>query len=102
MKTFLPGVPYLLFPEELIFWGCPPYLSSGQASSMEIGPSQIPSDSPLGCLLAILGPLCLMPDLEPQKLIFLYNQACPQYPLDKWPLNGIFQYQYFKGFIQFL
>jgi hypothetical protein len=60
---------------------------------MGVGPSQIPSDSPLGCLLANLGPLFLKPDLKPQKLIFLCNQAWPHYPLDnasKWPLNGIF------------
>jgi hypothetical protein len=60
---------------------------------MGVGPSQIPSDSPLECLLAYLGPLCLMPDLKPQKLIFLCNQAWPQYPLDnasKCPLNGTF------------
>jgi hypothetical protein len=61
--------------------------------TMGVGPSQIPSDSPLGCLLANFGPLCLTPDLKPQKLIFLCNQAWPQYPLDnasKWPLNGTF------------
>jgi hypothetical protein len=53
---------------------------------MGVGLSQIPSDSPLGCLLANLGPLCLTPDL-------LCNQAWPQYPLNsasKWPLNGTF------------
>jgi hypothetical protein len=84
---------FSLSPEDLIFQGHPPYLSSGQAFTMEVGPSQIPSDSPLGCLLANLGPLCLTPDLKPQKLIFLCNQAGPEYPLDnasKWPLNGIF------------
>jgi hypothetical protein len=61
--------------------------------TMGVGPSQIPSDSPLGCLLANLGPLHLTPDLKPQKLIFLCNQSWPQYPLDnasKWPLNGTF------------
>jgi hypothetical protein len=61
--------------------------------TMGVGPSKIPSDSPLGCLLANLGPLCLMPDLKPQKLIFLCIQAGPQYLLDnasKWPLNGTF------------
>jgi hypothetical protein len=55
--------------------------------------SQIPSDSPLGCLLANLGPLRLMPELKPWKLIFLCNKAWPQYPLDnasKWPLNDTF------------
>jgi hypothetical protein len=60
---------------------------------MGVGLSQIPSDSPLGCLLANLGPLCLMPDLKPQKFTFLCNQAWCQYPLDnasKWPLNGTF------------
>jgi hypothetical protein len=34
-----------------------------------------------------------MPDLKPRNLIFLCNQAWPQYPLDnasKWPLNDIF------------
>jgi hypothetical protein len=84
---------FSLSPEDLIFWGCPPYLSSGQAFTLGVGLSQIPSDSPLGCLLANLGALCLMPNLRPQKLIFLYNQAWPQYTLDntsKWPLNGTF------------
>jgi hypothetical protein len=33
--------------------------------TMGVGPSQIPSVSPLGCLLANLGPLRLMPDLKP-------------------------------------
>jgi hypothetical protein len=54
---------------------------------------QIPSDSPMGCLLANLGPLCLTPDLKPRKLTFLCNQAWPQYPLEnasKWPFNDIF------------
>jgi hypothetical protein len=60
---------------------------------MGVGPSKTPSDSPLGYLLANLGALCLTPDLKPRKLIFLCNQAWPQYLLDnasKWPLNGIF------------
>jgi hypothetical protein len=60
---------------------------------MAVGPSQIPSDSLLGCLLANLGPLRLTPDLKPRKLIFLCNQTWPQYALDnasKWPLNGTF------------
>jgi hypothetical protein len=63
------------------------------ALTMGVEPSQIPSDSPLGCLLASLEPLCLTPDLKPQKLIFLCTQAWPQYPLDntsKWPFNGTF------------
>jgi hypothetical protein len=58
---------------------------------MGVGPPT--SDSPLGCLPANLGPLCLTPDFNPWKLIFLCNQAWPQYPLDnvsKWPLNGTF------------
>jgi hypothetical protein len=93
METSLPGVPHLLSPEEPIFQGCLsyPFLNSGL--TLEIGPSQIPSDSPLECLLANFGPLCLTPDLKPQELIFLCSQAWPQYPLDnanKWPLNGIF------------
>jgi hypothetical protein len=85
---------FLSLLEDLIFWGLPPYLSSGQAFTVGFGPSQIPSDSPLGCFLANLGPLCLTPELKPQKLIFLCNQAWPQYPLDnasKWPLNGTFK-----------
>jgi hypothetical protein len=60
---------------------------------MGTGPSKIPSDSPLGCLLANLKPLQLLPDLKAKKLIFLSNQAWPQYPLDnasKWPFNGTF------------
>jgi hypothetical protein len=85
-----------LSPEDLIFRGCPPYLSSGQAFTMGVGLSQIPSDTPLGCLLANLGALRLMPDLKPQKLIFLCNQRkmiyWPQYPLDnasKCPLMAL-------------
>jgi hypothetical protein len=84
---------FSLSPEDLIFWGCPPYLSSGQAFTRGLGLSKIPSDSPLGCLLANLGPLRLTPDLKQQKLIFLCNQSWPQYPLDnasKWPLDGTF------------
>jgi hypothetical protein len=60
---------------------------------MEIGPSHIPSDSPLGCLLVNLRTLHPKPDLKPQKIIFLCNQTWPQYPLDnasKWPPNGTF------------
>jgi hypothetical protein len=95
VKTFPLGVVLhvSLSPEDLIFQGRPPYLSSGQAFTMGVGPSQIPSDSPLGCLLANLGPLCLTPDLKPRKLIFQCNQAWNQYPLDnatKWPVNGTF------------
>jgi hypothetical protein len=65
MEMSLLGVLHLLSPEELIFWGCLsyPFLSSGL--TMEIGPSQIPSDSPLGYLLANLEPLRLTPDLKP-------------------------------------
>jgi hypothetical protein len=72
--------------------------------TMETGPSQIPSDSPLGCLLANLGPLHLMPDLKPRKFIFLCNQAWPQYPLDnvsKWPLNGTFNPNILKDLYNF-
>jgi hypothetical protein len=53
-----------LSPEDLIFQGCLQYLSSGQAFTMGVGLSQIPSDSPTGCLLANLGPLSLMPDFK--------------------------------------
>jgi hypothetical protein len=55
------------------------------------GPSKIPSDTPLGCLLANLEPLRLLPDLKTKNLIFLSNQAWPQNQLDndsKWPLDG--------------
>jgi hypothetical protein len=94
METSIPGGPPLLSPEELISRGCPSYPLLSSGLTMEIGPSQIPSDSPLGCLLANLGPLHLMPDLKPRKLIFLCNQVWPQYPLDnasKWLLNGTFK-----------
>jgi hypothetical protein len=88
-ETTLLGVPPLLSPEEPISWEylSYPLLSSGL--TMGVGPSKIPSDFPLRCLLAHLGTLPLMPDLKPQKLIFLW----PQYPLDnasKWPLSGTF------------
>jgi hypothetical protein len=100
VKTFPLGTPHFsLFPEDLIFQGRQPYLSSGQAFTMGVEPSQIPSDSRLGCLLANLGLLHLMPDLKPQKLTFLCNQAWPQYPLDnvsKWALNGTFNYNILK------
>jgi hypothetical protein len=58
---------------------------------MGTGPSKIPPDIPLFCLLANLEPLWLSPDLKAQKLIFLSNQAWPQYQLDndsKWSLDG--------------
>jgi hypothetical protein len=82
----------LLLPKDLISWGCPLYLPS-LGLTMRSGSSQIPSDSPLGCLLANLKPLQLTPDLKPQRLIFLCNEVWPQYDLDnasKWPLNGTF------------
>jgi hypothetical protein len=85
MEMSLLGVPHLLSPEEPIFWGHLSYLFLSSGFTMGVGQSKIPSDSPLGCLLANLGPLCLMPDL--------CNQAWPQYPLDsasKWPFNGTF------------
>jgi hypothetical protein len=54
----------------------------GPSLTMGTGPSKNPSDTPLGCLLANLKPLRLSPDLKAQKLIFLSNQAWPQYQLD--------------------
>jgi hypothetical protein len=100
MKTFLLGVPHLLSPEELIFQGCPPYLSSGQSSPWELDhPKFLQTPH-----LANLGPLCLIPDLKPWKLIFLCNQAWPQYPLDnasKWPLNGTFNLNMLRDLYNF-
>jgi hypothetical protein len=64
----------------------------GLGLTMGTGPSKIPSDTPLGCLLPNLKPLWLSPDLKAQKHIFLSNQAWPQYQLDndsKWLLNGM-------------
>jgi hypothetical protein len=93
METSLLGVPPLLSPEGSLSWGCLSYPLLSLGLAMGIGPCQIPSDSPLGCLLANLEPLHLTPDLKPQKLIFLCNQAWHQYQLDnalKWPLNGTF------------
>jgi hypothetical protein len=93
METSLLGVPPLFSPEEPVSRGCPSYLLLNSGLTMGVGPSQIPSDSPLGCLLANLWPFRLMPYLKPQKLIFLCNQAWPRYPLDnasKWPFNGTF------------
>jgi hypothetical protein len=58
---------------------------------MGAGPSKIPSDTSLDCLLANLDPLWLLPDLKAKKLIILSNQAWSQYQLDnnsKWPLHG--------------
>jgi hypothetical protein len=58
---------------------------------MGTGPSKIPSDTPLGCLVANLEPLWLLPDLKAKTLVFLCNQVWPQYQLDnnsKWPLDG--------------
>jgi hypothetical protein len=92
-KTCLPGVPPPLSPEEPISQGRPSYPLLSSGLTMEIGPSQIPSDSPSGCLLANLGHLHLTPDLKSQKLIFLCNQAWPQNQFDnvsKWPLNATF------------
>jgi hypothetical protein len=54
----------------------------GQGLIMGTGPSKIPSDTPLGCLLANLKPLWLLPDLKAKELIFLSNQAWAQYQLD--------------------
>jgi hypothetical protein len=65
MEMFLQGVPPLLSPEEMI--SGMPIISSPQFRphlTMEIGLSSL-SDSPLGYLLANLGPLHLMPDLNP-------------------------------------
>jgi hypothetical protein len=47
----------------------------GSGLTMGTGPSKIPSETPLGCLLANLEPLQLLPDLKAKKLIFLSNQA---------------------------
>jgi hypothetical protein len=93
MKMFLLGVPHLLCPEEPIFWGHLSYLFLRSGLTMGVGPSKIPSDSPLGCLLANFGPLHLRTDLKIWKLIFPCNQALPQYPLDNasnWPINDTF------------
>jgi hypothetical protein len=71
---------------------------------MGVGPSQTSSDSPLGSLLAKIGPLRLMPDHKPQKLIFLCYQAWLQYPLhnaSKWPLNGTFDPNILKNLYNF-
>jgi hypothetical protein len=88
VKTFPLGVVFhiLLSPEDLIFQGHLPYLSSGLAFTMRIGPSQIPSDSPLGCLLANLGllHLCLILSYESSFFSVIRDNA------SKWPLNGTF------------
>jgi hypothetical protein len=63
---FCPGKQYL---------GMPTIFFLGLGLTMGTGPSKIPSDTPLGCLLANLKPLWLSPDLKAQKLIFLSNQA---------------------------
>jgi hypothetical protein len=63
----------------------------GPGLTMGTGPSQIPSHTPLGCLLANLRSLRLSPDLKTKRLIFLCNQVWPQYQLDnnsKWPLDS--------------
>jgi hypothetical protein len=97
VKTFPLGAPHLSLSLSLS-WG-PDILGKPTISLLRsgltvgVGLSQIPSDSRLGCLLANLGPLHLTPDLKHQKLIFLCNQAWPQYPLhnaSKWPLSGTF------------
>jgi hypothetical protein len=59
----------------------------GQGLIMGAEPSKIPSDTPL----ANIKPLRLSLDLKAKKVIFLSNQAWPQYQLDndsKWPLDG--------------
>jgi hypothetical protein len=74
-------VPFCFIQESNIL-GTPTIFFLGQGLTMGTGPSKIPSDTPLGCLLANLKPLQLSPNLKAQKLIFLSNQAWPQYQLD--------------------
>jgi hypothetical protein len=79
---FHPGKQYLGDAHHILPW---------TSLTMGTGPSKIPSDTPLDCLLANLEPLWLSPDLKAPKLIFLSNQAWPQYQLDndsKWPPNN--------------
>jgi hypothetical protein len=66
---FHPGKQYL---------GNTHYILPRTGSHHGAGPSKIPSDTPLGCLLSKLKPLRLSLDLKAQKLIFLSNQAWPQ------------------------
>jgi hypothetical protein len=71
--------------------GMPAIFFLGLGLIVGAGPSKIPSDTPLGCLLANLNPLWLSPDLKAKKTSFFSNQAWPQYQLDndsKWPLDG--------------
>jgi hypothetical protein len=87
------GVLPLLLPEDVISLGCLLYLLLSLGLTMEAGSSPISADSSLGYLLANLKPLHLMPDLKLQRLIFLCNQAWPQYYLDnasKWSLMDLF------------
>jgi hypothetical protein len=94
VKTFPLGTVHLsLSPEDLIFQGLPPYLSSDRASPWKLDHPKFPQTSHWDVSWPTLGPPRLMPDLKSQNLIFLCNQAWPQYPLDnasKWPLNGTF------------
>jgi hypothetical protein len=87
----IPSIPLLCFIQESNILGMPTIFFLGPGLTMGTEPSKIPSEIPLGCLLANLEPLRLSPDLKAQKLIFLSNQAWPQYQLDndsKWLLNS--------------
>jgi hypothetical protein len=87
------GVPHFsLSPEDLIFWGCPPYLSSDQASPWELDLPEFLQTPHWDVSWPTLGPYTSHLILSP-KLIFHCNQAWPRYPLDnasKWPPNGTF------------
>jgi hypothetical protein len=85
--------PLLYFVQERNISGMPIILFLRPGVTMGTGPSKIPSDTHLGCLLAKLESLQFLPDLKAKKTFFFFfcNQAWPQYQLDnnsKWPLDG--------------
>jgi hypothetical protein len=87
------GVPPLLCLEELKYWGCLSYPLWRSGLTMGIGPPKSPQTPLRDVSWPTLGPFTSHLILSPQRLIFLCNQAWPQYPLDnasKWPLTGTF------------
>jgi hypothetical protein len=53
----------------------------GLGLTMGTGPSKIPSDTPLGCLLANLKPIWLSPDLKAKKTSFSLQSGLATIPI---------------------
>jgi hypothetical protein len=70
MKMFLLDVPHLLSPEQLVFWGWPAYLSSGQASPWELGHPKFLQTPHWYVFWPILGPFTSHLILNPESSFF--------------------------------